>query len=68
MGGLFRVPNVAAPAATTAAPDATSADNQAQGAANERRRRGLSATVVTSDRGVPAGGLPVGQRKSLLGE
>lgn len=68
MGGLFRVPKVAAPAATAAAPDATSTDDPARAAAGDRRRRGLSATVATSDRGVASAGLPVGPRKSLLGE
>lgn len=68
MGGLIRVPKAAAPTATVAAPDVARADGQAQAAANERRRRGMSATVTTSDRGVTAAGLPVGPRKSLLGE
>lgn len=68
MGGLIRVPKVAAPTATVAAPDVSSADDQARAAGDERRRRGLSATVATSDRGVTASGLPVASRKSLLGE
>jgi hypothetical protein len=68
MGGLFRVPKVAAAAATAAAPDAASTGDPSRAAADERRRRGLSATVTTSDRGVAASGLPVAPRKSLLGE
>ncbi len=68
MGGLFRVPKVAAPAPIASAPEPTDADAAARAAANDRRRRGLASTVATSDRGVVGTGLPVAPRKSLLGE
>ncbi len=68
MGGLFRVPKVPTPTAAVSAPEPTDADATARAAANDRRRRGLASTVITSDRGVVGASLPVAPRKSLLGE
>lgn len=77
MGGLFRAPKpvvVAAtqPAATPAAgPTAEQALQASRVETQDRARRGLPGTVLTSARGVldPAPGLPpAAARKSLLGE
>lgn len=66
MGGLLRTPKVqiapSAPAAPTAAADG------ADGSDGVRRRRGLAATIATSDRGLADDPRLTPTRKSLLGE
>jgi hypothetical protein len=66
MGGLLRVPKVPSPAPAVAA--AAPADQPAADQGGDRRRRGLAATIATSDRGVSDSRLPVSNRKTLLGE
>jgi hypothetical protein len=65
MGGLLRVPKVSSPAP---APTAAPASEPAANTGDDRRRRGLAATIVTSDRGLSDPRLPVSNRKTLLGE
>lgn len=68
MGGLLRTPKV--PAAPQPAPAAAPAQPESGGGEAElaRRRRGLGATIATSDRGLADTRLPVAPRKALLGE
>lgn len=68
MGGLLRTPRV--PAAPQPAPAAAPAQSgsDADPAELARRRRGMVATIATSDRGLADSRLPVAPRKALLGE
>lgn len=84
MGGLIRLPKPRAPQAAAPAPTATPAPVAAPVAAPAEpppggpeptrpvpgRRRGTSATIATSERGVlePLAALAAAPRKTLLGE
>lgn len=82
MGGLLRAPKptaaaVAQPAPTVAAaapvetlPAAAQAATVAREEARGRAKRGLAGTIATTDRGVlgMVAALPVGSRKTLLGQ
>lgn len=68
MGGFFSVPKPPPPPPPPPVPDTDAEDRKLRLEALNRRRRGRSGTITTSDRGLLAVSDSGGRRKTLLGE
>lgn len=68
MGGIFSSPSAPPMPAPEPVPDYGAEEQKARVDAIERRRRGRSGTIVTSDRGLVRTNTNVPKKKTLLGE